>query len=298
MLTEIGLEKAVLFEEASHVVVGVVIVWIYGLLGLVGLFLNIGMILRLVRNPVNWLKRTRWLQTRPWRGVDVARMAITLCVAFLVFFSLYSFVANRSGIWSDDRLETVGLFGQSIAFHGVALIAITIMVVRRRLSIRRAFGIRLASLGKDIVLGVLFYMAALPFLMAYFVIYGVWLQVTGREHIPQDVLYTFMLVDSPYAMAYFVFLAVCLAPLAEELLFRGVALPVLTKKVGLIPAIMALSLFFAAIHNNLSAFIPLFIIAVGFSLGYLYTRSIVTSITMHILFNGMNVGLLLLMRFV
>jgi membrane protease YdiL (CAAX protease family) len=60
--------------------------------------------------------------------------------------------------------------------------------------------------------------------------------------------------------------------------------------------IFVISLLFAAIHFHLPSLIPLLIIASGFSLAYLYTKSLWVPIIMHGLFNGVNLALLLVMR--
>jgi membrane protease YdiL (CAAX protease family) len=90
--------------------------------------------------------------------------------------------------------------------------------------------------------------------------------------------------------------AVAIAPFFEECLFRGILLPMAIRKLGLGAGIFVISLLFAAIHFHLPSLIPLLIIASGFSLAYLYTKSLWVPIIMHGLFNGVNLALLLVMR--
>jgi membrane protease YdiL (CAAX protease family) len=40
--------------------------------------------------------------------------------------------------------------------------------------------------------------------------------------------------------------------------------------------------------------VPLFVLATGFAVGYIVTESLWVPVVMHALFNGMNIGLLLL----
>ena len=95
---------------------------------------------------------------------------------------------------------------------------------------------------------------------------------------------------------YLMILAVCIAPLFEELLFRGIGLPLISKGLGVPGGVIAVSIFFAIIHFHLPALVPLFIIASAFSIAYIYTGSMVVPITMHALFNGLNMGMLMLLR--
>ena len=87
-------------------------------------------------------------------------------------------------------------------------------------------------------------------------------------------------------------MAVGVAPIFEEILFRGIALPLLARRWGVAPAVVAVSAFFAVIHLHVPSLVPLFIIAVSFSLGYLYTGSLLAPVVMHALFNGVNLWIL------
>jgi membrane protease YdiL (CAAX protease family) len=91
-------------------------------------------------------------------------------------------------------------------------------------------------------------------------------------------------------------LAAVLAPVFEECLFRGILLPLLARRLGTGAAVLLSSVAFASIHFHLPSLVPLCVVAVGFSLGYLYAGSLWVPIVMHALFNGVNLSLLLLIR--
>lgn len=92
---------------------------------------------------------------------------------------------------------------------------------------------------------------------------------------------------------YMFFIAIALAPVAEELFFRGLLLPTMARKFGLSRAILVTSVLFAAVHPHLPALVPLFVVSVFLCVAYAYTNSIVVPIVMHVLFNGVNILLLL-----
>lgn len=77
-----------------------------------------------------------------------------------------------------------------------------------------------------------------------------------------------------------------LAPLAEEIFFRGYVFRSYLAAKGPVRAYIASSLLFASLHLNLAAFVPLFVI--GLILAFLYHRSgsLVPSIIAHALNNG------------
>ncbi len=87
------------------------------------------------------------------------------------------------------------------------------------------------------------------------------------------------------------FQAALLAPVAEELFFRGLLLPIIAQKLGFIRGIIYSSLLFALVHFHIFSILPLFALSIYFSLAYCMTRSIMVPIFMHILFNVFNLGL-------
>lgn len=95
--------------------------------------------------------------------------------------------------------------------------------------------------------------------------------IEGQKFIVQRPIYT----DIIYA--------ICIAPILEEIVFRGVLMTYL-KKYGIQTAIIVSSLFFGISHYNIYMIIPAFFI--GVVLAYVsYKYSIKYSILLHILLN-------------
>jgi uncharacterized protein len=80
--------------------------------------------------------------------------------------------------------------------------------------------------------------------------------------------------------------AVVLAPLSEELFFRGLIYGVAKKYGGLSAALAFNSVLFAFIHGSLPAFGGLFALAVCLTLAYELTGSLSVPIAMHACFNA------------
>lgn len=102
----------------------------------------------------------------------------------------------------------------------------------------------------------------------------------------QDILNRFP--RSSVGVALFALLAVVLAPLFEELFFRGFLFRGLARSWGWLPAAVVSAAAFGIAHLQLSVFVPLF--ALGFALAWVYKRtgSLWTSISLHALFNGIS----------
>ena len=76
-----------------------------------------------------------------------------------------------------------------------------------------------------------------------------------------------------------------LAPICEEFLFRGFFYAVGKRYLGPIAAGFVTALLFAAIHQSLTAFAGLFVLAVCLTLAYERTGSLLVPIGMHALYN-------------
>ena len=76
------------------------------------------------------------------------------------------------------------------------------------------------------------------------------------------------------------------APFVEELAFRGVILPVLSRRMGMWGAILVSAAVYAAFHFSAWMFAPTMVL--GIALGWLAItrRSLVPAIALHVLYNG------------
>lgn len=86
--------------------------------------------------------------------------------------------------------------------------------------------------------------------------------------------------------------AALIAPLIEEFLFRGYFYPVLKRLAGPVPAAIAISLFFGAIHYNAAGFPVLTILALALTLAYEWSGSIFVPVLMHACFNSIMLALM------
>ena len=87
---------------------------------------------------------------------------------------------------------------------------------------------------------------------------------------------------------------ILLAPVAEEVLFRGILYPWIKQAGFPRLALWTTSLAFAAMHLNLVIFLPLLVLALILTLLYEKTNNLLAPITAHALFNAMNFATLYL----
>ncbi len=88
---------------------------------------------------------------------------------------------------------------------------------------------------------------------------------------PQLLVTAFAFADDWLARLAFFILAVVVAPIAEELFFRGIVYRFFKEKIGLSLAMLLSAVLFAMVHNSLHAFAGL--VVFGVLLAHLYERT-------------------------
>jgi membrane protease YdiL (CAAX protease family) len=90
--------------------------------------------------------------------------------------------------------------------------------------------------------------------------------------------------------------AVLLAPITEEILFRGILYPAIKQFGYPRLALWGTSLLFAAVHTNVVTFVPLVILALVLTALYERTNNLLAPVAAHVLFNALNFAELLLLQ--
>ena len=118
--------------------------------------------------------------------------------------------------------------------------------------------------------------------------YVEWMESLGVETV-QETVKLLQKSEDPVVLGLMAAAAVVVAPLCEEIVFRGYFYPVMKRFAGAWPAAICSAIVFAAAHGNLTALLPLFIF--GGVLVFLYekTGSIWTPMAVHFCFNSATV---------
>ena len=91
-------------------------------------------------------------------------------------------------------------------------------------------------------------------------------------------------------------MAVAVAPLVEEVFFRGILYPFARQNGSRGFALASVSVFFALIHGNIAIFAPLVFLAVVLALLYEWTDNLLACIIVHGLFNAANFAMLFILK--
>ncbi|HXF51227.1 MAG TPA: type II CAAX endopeptidase family protein [Dehalococcoidia bacterium] len=104
------------------------------------------------------------------------------------------------------------------------------------------------------------------------------------------------LVQSPAVLPLSAFAVIIVAPLVEEMFFRGFVFGGLVSRIGWAPAALASGVLFGAVHGNspdaLPLIVPFTLIGAAFAWGYYRTGSLWVSVAAHFLFNTISFSLL------
>ena len=102
-------------------------------------------------------------------------------------------------------------------------------------------------------------------------------------------------IRDPLPLGLLIFTIVVIAPLFEELVFRGVLLPVLSREFGVSLGIVISALVFGIAHLSIGELPPLFVLGIGLAILRLSTGRLFPCVLMHSLWNGITFANLLLL---
>lgn len=234
---------------------------------------------------------TLLLLQRPWRPENVVRRVLAILGCLYGFFIIGAWVQTRAG---TGEVSTQQVIVSSLSVQGVALILVSRLLREHGMSWGQAFGLRTHP-GRALLLGAL---AA-----AFFMPVGWELQRASAfalDHLPglglkpevQPAVKVIQRAVSWPSRAALGLVTVLLAPLGEELLFRGI-LYVWIKQAGFPRlALWGTALLFALIHFNLVIFAPLLALALILAALYEWTGNLLAPIAAHSAFNALGFVLL------
>lgn len=222
-----------------------------------------------------------------WRLSDLAAGLAMLLLGYVVLLGVLVGVSVALGVTPEEDQ------GGALLAAGVTLLleawigCVVWLVARRR-------GIGGADLGLDPPQSWLWVGYAVAGAYASLIAYGVAVMVAERftgadlgvlkegNGIP----------DSPANTAAVWFVlgvsVMALAPLSEELFFRGFLFRAVQGKAGLIAGLLVSAVAFAAFHLNFGVVLPFFAIGLIFAWAYHATGSLWTPIAAHAIFNGIS----------
>jgi membrane protease YdiL (CAAX protease family) len=236
------------------------------------------------------------LPEKPWKPEAVLQLGAGVCFCMLAGMLLLSGVGRLAPALGKLEKDLITFAIGALFFQGAALGWIYFFLRQHGMGWGEAFGFSGAGpeLKRALKLGGLGLLVAFPATFALGKMVELLLLRLGQ--VPELQLAVKMLQESPSGgqLVVYGFGAVVLAPVAEEMLFRGILYPTLKQSGYPRLAWWASSLLFASTHMNLLAFVPLTFLALVLAWLYERTANLLTPIVTHVLFNAVNFTLLVI----
>jgi membrane protease YdiL (CAAX protease family) len=198
-----------------------------------------------------------------------------------------------SVIWNSfDAPKTITLqaiIANSVVY-GTLVMGICGVIGFQRRSAAEMFGLSPSLFPKAAVTGLLWLVVTYPLIAAAQTVIR---EVDGVGDDSQMIVRYFLEHPDLKHRAAVILMAVVVAPVAEEVLFRGYFYGVIRRFGGRIPALLTSSLIFAAIHVHLPSMPGLLLLAISLCLLYEHTGSLWGPITMHAAFNASTIAALI-----
>ncbi|MEY3481412.1 MAG: hypothetical protein RIQ71_2187 [Verrucomicrobiota bacterium] len=221
-----------------------------------------------------------------WIGKIDAAVAIVLAVW------LGALGRDAMASEGDRAIEFRHIVGGAMTYASVVVFILGVLVYRG-IPLTRVFGWNSPGFGGALGRALLSLLAAYPLLMlVQAMVYG----FSGGHVTPQDVVEFLQSAESPRDRIAVLAMAVAVAPLAEETIFRGYLYPVGKRYVGPFVSAVVCAGLFALLHGHAASVPALFTLALCLTLAYEKTGSLLVPVLMHSVFNAVSiVGILYLM---
>ena len=227
-----------------------------------------------------------------WKPTRLARPLIHVLdgcavLAIALLFAAVFFVLKHYAP-PDEELPALTVWGLLLTM-GMSLVWVApaaALLYRDGATLETLFGIRRETAWRDIRLGLrygvmmlcpVFLTSLLTF--AFFTLFGLPAQTQGgilqlaNSEVP-------LVLRATLGVVLFTFI-----PVVEEVAFRGILLPAFARVEPWRMLMIGQAVLFSAIHCNAFAAPALFVAGLCFGLGYTRTRSVLTPIAMHAVFN-------------
>lgn len=236
-----------------------------------------------------FLLATFMLLRRPWNLDNFLRRLVLTGFCFYAGIAL-CLLAQRQAV--EPKPSVAIMVVALLCFQGAALVLVRDVLRSSGTNWVEAFGLG-RNTGRAIVYGV---MAASIFLpIGWALQFGsteILKFVPGGKPVEQEAVQVLRTATTLGDRVISGLATIVLAPIAEELLFRGILFTWIRQLGYERTALWFTSIFFAALHYNRATFVPLVLLAIILAKLYERTGNLLASIAAHSFFNTLNFTLL------
>jgi len=241
-----------------------------------------------------------------WRGSVLARpyewedLIAALLICAMLTSNVWAVPAATMETTTEEKLSSASSLSQitSIAIGGgfillLSFALLAFMQVLRNLNPVEMFGLRVVPPLRALLAAVIWTIATFLFVTALSHITSELLSSIWHDLSPQEPVKLFQQSGNLMVQLTLGISAIVVAPLAEELIFRGYVYGVLKRFTDGYFAAFGSALIFAIVHMHVGTLIPLFALGLVLVAAYEVTGSLLVPIFIHALFNASSTALIL-----
>ena len=211
-------------------------------------------------------------------GLPEAVLAFGLISLFMLNAVAASSHSDKVVMRTNDLLAT-GLISLAVFLFLAAFLTL------RGISVTALAGFAKLPLWRTLATGAILLFAAYPLIFLADLLAQ---RVLGTPSSKQGIVEFFNDSQTLQQRVLIIVLAVAVAPIVEEFVFRFFLYGVVKRYFGRFAGLVTNSVLFAAVHAHVPSAAPLFVLGSCFTLAYEWSGSILVSMTMHALFNGLT----------
>ncbi len=222
-------------------------------------------------------------------GVIRVLMGIFLCLLG-VWLAIQLIFPGQSKNPGEEPSPFVFILN-TFSFQIITVCFVAVFLKQNQIRWRDLFGFLNSSLLRIILCGVIGFIVFVPLGIELQYLTVLFIKALAGSSAPVESQVVVQILQNNPPLSYLILIAIStiiLAPIAEEILFRGLLYKTLKDSGHPLIAIYGVSLLFGVIHNNLVAALPLAFFGIILTIVYEITGNLLTPILTHSLFNLMN----------
>jgi membrane protease YdiL (CAAX protease family) len=224
---------------------------------------------------------------RPWPFDNFLRKLLTLLLCIYGGFFLMWMASRLVDEKSEIKNPTISMLLGILAFQGMALVLVHFFLRDHHTGWAEGFGFR-TNPGLAVFMGIVVGLIVLPLTL-----YLDKVCISVLEHFrfhpqPQETVVVLQNTEGWQNRLVMGIATIVIAPVAEEILFRGILYPFIKRAGYPRLAWWITALVFAGVHLDLPTFVPLAFLALVLIWLYEHTGNLLACIVTHSLFNAAN----------
>ena len=225
--------------------------------------------------------------------IDMIDLLFALTIIFFFYGNTVALFQNSINSGNASPIEKSGMTLSDAILNNIVFFIIGGFVFSFASFIRgrnpnQVFGLNKISFVKVLIWG-------LGAMVPVYILLGlgsfiIQLIIPSKEQAPemQEIVQTMISSNDITIRITILFSAIIVAPMVEEIIFRGYIYPILKRYSHRLFAGFMTSLLFAVVHGHVEGLVPLLFLAIILTFCYEMTGSILVPILIHALFNGIN----------